>query len=142
MMDCYDCAVQGIIIFNYGIVVYLSDPKLSRSREESSDSKLPKFVTVLGLCLIMLCLGLIPVDIYVVSDTSLSEESRNAMFDVVQILYYGTVCTTRPLPSRSSIRPQKFMHSLLECDLDGDRCFAHTSSRAACAAAAHVRMHT
>jgi hypothetical protein len=89
--------VQGIIVFNYGIVVYLSDPKLSRSREESSDSKLPKFVTVLGLCLIMLCLGLIPVDIYVVSDTSLSEESRNAMFDVVQILYYGTCALRAPL---------------------------------------------
>jgi LMBR1 domain-containing protein 1 len=84
----FAAVILGIIVFNYGIVVYLSDPKLSRSREESSDSKLPKFVTVLGLCLIMLCLGLIPVDIYVVSDTSLSEESRNAMFDVVQILYY------------------------------------------------------
>jgi len=82
--------LQGILIFNYGIVVYLSDPKLSRAREESADSKLPKFVTVVGLCLIMLCLGLIPIDIYVVSDTSMSEETRNTMFDVVQILYYGT----------------------------------------------------
>jgi len=58
------------------------------AREERIDSKLPKFVTVLGLSLCLFCLGIIPLDIYSVSDTSLSIDTRNALYDVLQILYY------------------------------------------------------
>ncbi len=83
---------KAILLFNYVVVWYLSDAKLRTSAEERRDSWLPTLVTVAGLSLCLFCLGLIPVDIYSVSETNIDESIRTQIRDAVQVLYYG------PLP--------------------------------------------
>jgi LMBR1 domain-containing protein 1 len=77
--------VLGVLAFCYFIVRYYQDPREAEP--------LPTFVSTLGLALVLLCVFLIPIDIYSVSTSAgLSAEEMADRAQGIKVLYYVLYC--------------------------------------------------